>query len=668
MAEPGKPAKSQVLQELQEKFKDPGSPVGDKGIVAGAVSRFGGSADSVQASSSTGSECSPVKQRRTSGSPEHSVVSRRAQLFEDAAENEGAGGIKKQESLEKMDVNAETKGSVVIESVKQGTDSKDSPVKPPKPPPPKAYVASQAPGGTGAKPKVSTQGNKPQVPPPPKVVHPSPVRQNVPGNASSSKTSALPPQSNTQSILLRAKKFESSTESGEDSSQKKPGNPPASPKRGVQKGTVPTASSPVAAGLSGKIGTGGKDTLSIYTKGAPSKTVQKSKEPQKGSSPEHAVHPAKEEPIYAKVNKAGREKTDVQRTSNGPGAKSVSVQGDPALRQNYDGVVILGQQEVSKPETIAGPKVSTVATRTSSSISQTSKPQPPKKPPRTFAHEEYLKVRADKLDKNKQESTQCQIDLNKTSSPKKTSAHQYEEIDVASEKSPKRSLGAKSRRDTQGYEIVDPETASNRASFEDKQGKSVESSEHRKRISSEKSKPIPPARPPAPSPRPISGESSRDFKYPVLQKTDNSEPSTPVDSSRWEKGFIRVMKHNQRLPQNAFVNKERFTNPGYGAKQWDVLKIKTYVAPDGSLKRYKSDECLYAEPVIMKPMVFEEDSPIYQDPIDAVPDRKRGSGPGDRHGVVVDEEGYAIPANALPGLGTKASLISVPPGFHDCGI
>ncbi|KAI0228859.1 Suppression of tumorigenicity 5 protein [Lamellibrachia satsuma] len=81
-----------------------------------------------------------------------------------------------------------------------------------------------------------------------------------------------------------------------------------------------------------------------------------------------------------------------------------------------------------------------------------------------------------------------------------------------------------------------------------------------------------------------------------------------------------------------FDSEETFINPTY-AEQPANIPVKAIVGSDGKLKRYKSDEYLYAKP----PDIHT----YYNDPVDCVRIQKKPM--ITEHGVVLDPSGYAVP-------------------------
>ncbi len=210
---------------------------------------------------------------------------------------------------------------------------------------------------------------------------------------------------------------------------------------------------------------------------------------------------------------------------------------------------------------------------------------PPPKPPRTFAHDEYLKVKALRKKDKKMKRSSCPSPVRESEN-----GHIYEEVGCH-----KLTLYEPTRSSHQYEEVEDL-----KRQVEEEAGKGPQSR-----------KPQPPPRPP----------------QPVIKK----RPDDP---------FVRVIKHNSNLSDESFVKNKTFRNPGYMKATHDIIPIKTFV--NGStLKRSKSDECLYAEPslaVVVHGVDISAD-PVYQDPVDVV----RAQNYITSHGVVVDAEGYALP-------------------------
>jgi hypothetical protein len=226
----------------------------------------------------------------------------------------------------------------------------------------------------------------------------------------------------------------------------------------------------------------------------------------------------------------------------------------------------------------------------------------PKKPPRTFAHDDYV----------------VQKQLRHKRSKALKDARKVTEVIQEVQTSPK--------IDPEGYEIVDIVDSGNshvpilRESSKPGVMPAMDTNKYHTihkipngEVKRPGERPPPPPRPPPPSPR---------------SSVAGSDPQ------RWQKPHINVKQHNKNLPKAAFLGKGKMSNPSYEA-DWDIIRIKTPNCEGENLsscgmKRSKSDECLYAEPV-----THAYNEPIYCDPIDVV---KKSN-----HHVIIDAEGYAIP-------------------------
>ena len=103
-------------------------------------------------------------------------------------------------------------------------------------------------------------------------------------------------------------------------------------------------------------------------------------------------------------------------------------------------------------------------------------------------------------------------------------------------------------------------------------------------------------------------------------------------------------------------------------RKHECIPIKTFVdQKTGALKRYKSDEYLYADPQTIFDAPAQgckrvSDDPIYQDPLDVLSPRTKSC--VTTHGVSLDEEGYAVPDTPRRTLSRqvcRAWCISPPP-------
>ena len=338
---------------------------------------------------------------------------------------------------------------------------------------------------------------------------------------------------------------------------------------------------------------------------------------------------------------------------------------------------------------------------------------PPAKPPRTFAHDEYLKVKAEKKRKSLEDK------LNKDNFKKETDDMEKEQH------SPKLLLGTNKAKtdaaksglieggkpglpttkppihtkpppkpqrpnrppslaetankpspltvstDSNGYQKIDDfvivpdpkqtnngdvchyeEVDSSNITFRDKRRFQRSTSIPEQRLSPHarpKSKPPPPPRPPLPS-------NTDDEGGEVQASPAVIEAGAGDNDSRWDKGFVRITKHNTRLGDEDFITQPHFRNPSYGKKN-SIIAGKI-MSEEAALKRFKSDECLYAEIDESGKTTWElqKSEAIYHDPIDLIPSSHDQKGGLTEHGVIVDSEGYAIPDTNRHTLGHKVNI------------
>ena len=240
---------------------------------------------------------------------------------------------------------------------------------------------------------------------------------------------------------------------------------------------------------------------------------------------------------------------------------------------------------------------------------------PPIKPPRTFAHDLYLQKKAAK----RKSRTSCPSPVKEMENN-----HVYEEVETKNgiPVDPAKTPTPENINTLHQYE----EIADMRQQVE--RQNSIEKAIARGPLRSSRDRPTqPPPRPPQPT------------------------------KCRWEDPKVCVKKHNKDLTNDCFVQKRNIHNPGY-AKRHEHIPIKTFVDGSGTLKRYKSDEYLYADPNNLTPKDhFPYEEPVYQDPVDMLYNR-RGSSQRTRmpHGVSLDEEGYAIPDHARHSYGREVSI------------
>ena len=322
----------------------------------------------------------------------------------------------------------------------------------------------------------------------------------------------------------------------------------------------------------------------------------------------------------------------------------------PQISQTYDGVVVLpGKDSTTKMN--------------NSQPASPGQVGPPKKPPRTFEHDTYLKQKIQRKEekakarlKKLSEKEQCEssndhtyediqppgIDQNKPIANKfnfNNIGATYEELAVVCPVSDPDELkklkttirGRTALRKTSGgqsplYDIV----------AEEEKLKETEKSEKeltRIRVPRNPSSRLPaPPRPPPPS----------------SPHSPNS-PRSPRVSGEWDKtadrskdNVIHVNRHNPCLSKDAFVKKKEVSNPGYNKSQHEVLPIESFEPLQGAagLRRFKSDECLYSDVDAERRVVQLESD--YQDPVDVIGTRGYVT-EKDKNGVVVDSEGYAQP-------------------------
>ena len=240
----------------------------------------------------------------------------------------------------------------------------------------------------------------------------------------------------------------------------------------------------------------------------------------------------------------------------------------------------------------------------------TEKPVPPSKPPRTFAHDEYMKIKSEKQKKKQHLGTPSPLAV----------VHNYEEIASNSAKPPPPFKPSQIRDDevqpSEVYEeIAQPSHVTNRSVLSQKP-KPISTSQDiavKKTYTYDKlddsavfvkpsipaSKPVVPVKP---------GQTEID----TLKKNE--------DKARWDKGVVRIKSSNIKLKKEPIISKKAISNPGYEHWDHECIPIKT-VYKDGTLKRYKSDEFLYAENLFQKQNSHGgnySEEPLYQDPADVV--------------------------------------------------
>ena len=258
------------------------------------------------------------------------------------------------------------------------------------------------------------------------------------------------------------------------------------------------------------------------------------------------------------------------------------------------------------------------------------KSPPPAKPPRTFAHDAYLfrkggkpKLKLTSLceaPENPYEEISPLLAVRHVIQPVSTSS-QYEEIAEVRAAIPKTSPNLQKvqhqRKYASPYEEIDDCRAELKevhlsVEYEDisqchpsrKVGDRGSEIARKRPVSVKRpvSRPPPPPRPPLP----------------------NVSPLPCTEAKLWEQ--------NQNNPADMFDSEETFINPTY-TEQPANIPVKSIVGSDGKLKRYKSDEYLYAKP----PDVHT----YYNDPVDCVRIQKKPM--ITEHGVVLDPSGYAVP-------------------------
>ena len=304
----------------------------------------------------------------------------------------------------------------------------------------------------------------------------------------------------------------------------------------------------------------------------------------------------------------------------------------------YDGVISLAELGSDPASQDAG-------TPTRMSPKSETKPVPPKKPPRTFAHDEYLEVKARKKELKQQVMTSkgsSYEDIEPPANP------DYEEVNVK--------IHGNRTQDGLIYEDVDIKG----------QNKSSQERAHGDTHLYEEVAPVQTQKPAIQPLSPIPKADGQKVHLPYTRSPNSKLPPLPklplpgaaaADSgSPFDSPVVRVTKHSNHLNKDSFSGKKTISNPAYN-RAHEVLEIETFGGGTGGLKRSCSDEYLYVDPPWRAVKGF--DSPpnvnsIYQDPVDAV--RIPGTSTVTEHGVVLDSDGYAQPVMEHPKLSRMVSI------------
>ena len=264
-------------------------------------------------------------------------------------------------------------------------------------------------------------------------------------------------------------------------------------------------------------------------------------------------------------------------------------------------------------------------------------PRPPVKPPRTFAHDEYMKAKEVQRQRSTEPTSLDHMD--------EESHPFYEEVKqdgTIRRKRQVQSHGNKPFEKTASFDTVNDEFKGKLRTYESIKQKtqtyesisdfSLRDSSTYDPGSSQTSKPPTGARhtmKPKPPPKPIS------------QHRSQNTAALLDDDMYHSQSKVQVFRANNEMPRKVKpgIVRRGIANPSYHcSKRHDCIPIKTVPGNDGSLKRYKSDEFLYAEPDVTPLNVS------YQDPVDLYP-RAAAS----QH-VQLDGHGYAEPFNAVTRL------------------
>ena len=248
---------------------------------------------------------------------------------------------------------------------------------------------------------------------------------------------------------------------------------------------------------------------------------------------------------------------------------------------------------------------------------------PPVKPPRTFEHDEYLKRKT----------------LKKALKHKSGPLKPGHDISDGLREEPEEAAAADAIFEGVRFHVGKTDTSSSKDS--NHHYEEVGDPKHHiyeeignKRLSGDGQKPNPPPRPPNPKVSTLSRNKPNTPLRPPITKTQVTDPS-------------------------ATISKKNLANPSY-ARDHDIIPIRTIFhkaagAGDGTLKRARSDECLYDSKMDLKAAGCDSDEdPVYQDPVDVVPRR-----PHVHKGVVIDAEGYAIPDTGRHTLGRQVPAVCV---------
>lgn len=263
--------------------------------------------------------------------------------------------------------------------------------------------------------------------------------------------------------------------------------------------------------------------------------------------------------------------------------------------------------------------------------------KPPKKPPRTFAHDDYMKVklqqgRPSTIESPDQfaekqhpfyEEVKPNGTIRRNTHKKPPALGKERSFDSVNDEFSSRTRTYESVKDKSGtYESISGYAASPDTTYD--LAKAV--------TNTTPPKPSPPKPLPPPKPKP---------RHQMCKQTSHDALCLQVsaDDAYHSQATVQVLKTNRDMPRKLkpMISRRGIANPSYQySRKHECIPIQVVPAKDGSLKRFKSDECLYADPDDLNMRTS------YRNPADWYPQSPRGFA----HGVPLDREGYAMPYNS----------------------